>query len=226
MKIWDLFVDIIFPPKCAACGKLGRFLCPECQAKIIPIRTQACPFCNANTPSGRVCPRCQTKSALSGVTALGYFKDPILKKFIHDLKYQKLSALAPTAAGLAYQKVVEEKLSFSVVTFVPISKKRKAWRGFNQSEQIARNISTLSQKPLFLSLKKTKDTKTQVGLKKKERGKNLEGVFEVFNSEQIKGKKVLLVDDVITTGSTLNEVAGALKKAGAHSVWGLVLAKE
>lgn len=164
---------------------------------------------------------------MGGIIYTGYFKDPILKELIHVYKYQRVSALSEMLAGLLIQRIKEEKLNFDIVAFVPLSRKRKAWRGFNQAEEIARLVATKLKKPLFTSIEKTKETKTQVGLPKKKREKNLAEVFKVKDpKKQFAGKRVLLVDDVTTTGTTLNECAKSLKNAGARVIWGAVIAKE
>jgi ComF family protein len=223
-EYWEKILDLFFPPYCVICNKIGTFLCPDCQSSFLKIKAQSCPGCNKISPKGNYCHNCRPKNSLSGVLAYGYFKDERLKKAIHDFKYNKYSALAPSLASLLIEKIKEEEYIFDAIAFVPISKKRQAWRGFNQAELLAIEISRAFTKPL-IKLKKLKETETQVGLKKRARQKNLENAFG-YQGERINYKKILLVDDVLTTGTTLNECARVLKKNGAKSVFGIVLAKE
>jgi competence protein ComFC len=225
MSIFDPIFELIFPARCVNCGRLGDFICPKCYAKVVPIREQSCPICNKISPQGKTCPRCRRKTDLLSVTSCGYLKDPILKNIVTSYKYEKLSAMAPLLAKMLSAKIIEEKLKFDVLIPVAISRKRKAWRGFNQSELLAKELSKILDKPYTNALKKVKDTKTQVGLTRKGRNKNLRNVFACIDSSVV-GKKVLLIDDVITTGATLTESARVLKSAGSQSVLGLTLAKE
>ena len=115
------------------------------------------------------------------------------------------------------------KKNFTLVTGVPLHKSRQKERGFNQSSLIAEKVADYLSIPFDENvLKRVKNTKIQSGLVRKERMKNIRGAFELV--EDVKGKKVLLVDDVWTTGSTMRECVKVMKKNGAREVWGLVLA--
>ncbi len=115
----------------------------------------------------------------------------------------------------------------AVLIPVPLDIKKLKLRGYNQSEELAKELSSVSRAPLLTNvLLKTASTKSQMELSKSEREENLRGVFLVKNAEKITNKKILLVDDVYTTGSTMNECARILKEAGAKSVYGLALARE
>ena len=108
----------------------------------------------------------------------------------------------------------------------PIGKKRLKWRGFNHTEEIAKVLSAALSIPIHTDLlQRTKNTPPQIALTKEERIRNMQDVFQVQNREQLQGKKILLLDDVFTTGATLQEAARALKKAGAHQVFGIVVAR-
>lgn len=225
-KLKENLINLFFPEKCVICSKQGAFLCPNCFAKLTLIETQTCPRCNRISTKGRLCPRCRPKVALSGVVSWSYFKDQNIKDLIHAYKYEKLSAMAPLLAEQLINLINKNQLKFDLIAFVPLSRKRLAWRGFNQAELLALEISTKTGKAVVTNLKKNNDTKTQVGLAKKQREKNLSSAFELSNGEKLVGKRILLVDDVITTGTTLNEVAKVLRRAGAREVWAIVLAKE
>jgi competence protein ComFC len=190
------------------------------------VRGQTCPFCNKIAPKGRACAACQKKHSLKGVLSVGYFKDERLKEIIHVFKYQDLFSLKDYLAGELLELINKEGLVFDTISFVPLSKKRLIRRGYNQSQIIASELSRLTKADLYQDLVKIKETKTQVGLTRKERIKNLEGAFALKNERKLAGKRVVLIDDVITTGATLDQCASVLKKAGAREVWGLTVAKE
>lgn len=146
---------------------------------------------------------------------------------MHSYKYEGVHSLSDDLAPFLFNLIGREKIFFDVVSFVPITKKREGWRGYNQAEILAKAIAEYFGKPLAPTLKKIKETKTQVGLPKKKREQNLKGVFKLAaNKPGVEGKRVLLVDDVVTTGTTLNECARVLKSAGARSIWAITVAKE
>jgi competence protein ComFC len=221
-----ILLDLLFPKKCVCCHKWGSFVCSNCYQKITFKKTQDCPGCNAITDKGRYCTRCRSKHALLGVTTLGYYKDPILKALIQELKYKGIYAISEDMAHWLALLIKKEKLCFDLIAYVPMTQKRKGRRGYNQSEEVAKHLSKEAGIPLFKGLKKVRETKTQVGLSKKDRLKNLQDAFVVKKNSALLGKRIILIDDVITTGTTLNECARTLEAAGAKRVWGLTIAKE
>lgn len=226
-KISNQLLDLFFPPYCVGCGKIGAFLCENCSVKILIPTEQTCPGCNKISPNGRYCARCRPKMQVIGIISAGYFKDEILKEAIHKFKYERLSSLSKILAGLMIERIKKEGVSFDIVSFVPSSKKRRAWRGYNQAELLAAEIASFFNKPSMPLLKKIKETKPQVGLSKKNRQKNLAGCFVfIGKAGEIQGKKVLIVDDVVTTGTTLNECAKIIRQKGARTIWAATVAKE
>lgn len=220
-------LDLFFPPRCVGCGVLGSLFCDECKINILFISEQTCPRCNKISPKGKFCNRCRPKVALSGIASSAYFREGNIKEAMHGFKYEGVSALGHDLSGFLTSIIGREKIKFDVIMFVPITKKRYSWRGYNQAEILARGISAYFQKPIVPGLLKAKETKTQVGLQKKEREKNISGAFKFKGKKpQIKDKRILLVDDVVTTGTTLNECAKVLKSAGAREVWAITVAKE
>jgi ComF family protein len=225
-KLKKDILDTIFPPRCLNCGLLGRFICSDCRAKIIKIKKSNCPFCRKESFGGEVCVTCKRKYHLSGVVAYGHFRDPIWKEIIHRYKYSGISAAGTELAELLAVTVMDNGPSFDVIVSVPVSRKRLNERGYNQAEVLAVELGHLVQKPTLGVLKKKIHTASQVGLKRKDRLDNLKGAFETNNGVVIKGQRVLLIDDVFTTGATMDECARVLRKSGAQQVWGAVLAKE
>lgn len=138
-----------------------------------------------------------------------------------------MAALSDILAEELLASLRKEKLSWDLVAFVPITRKRQAWRGYNQAEELARALANISATKLAPSLSKKSNTRPQVGLSQRQRRQNLVGKFSYQGKKElIAGKRILIIDDVATTGSTLNECAKVHKQAGARSVWGAVLAKE
>lgn len=221
----EKLLELFFPSFCVGCNKIGYFLCPECESRIVKIKAQTCPDCGAINTRGKYCNRCRKEKSLIGIVSYGYFKDELLKELIHIYKYEKVAGLADLLTKLLSQTIKNEGIRFNIVFYVPLTRKREAWRGFNQSELMAARVAKEFEVDLG-RLKKIKETKTQVGLTKKERTKNIKGVFKLVEPKNLAGKRVLLLDDVATTGATLNECARVLKKAGARAVYGAVLAKE
>jgi ComF family protein len=222
-KLKNFMLELFFPARCSVCNQIGTFLCDNCTAEIIFIKEQTCPKCNKINFTGEYCRKCRHGKSLRGVSAATYFRDENIKTIIHELKYKGYFAIAPTLA----EKMVAcaPKIKIDFVAFVPASRKRLKKRGYNQAKELAKNLSKMLEAPLLEELIKVKETKSQVGLRKKEREKNLLGAFE-YRGPELSGKKILLIDDVKTTGTTLEACAKELKKSGAKTVWGLVFAKE
>jgi ComF family protein len=151
----------------------------------------------------------------------------VVRQAIHQLKYNNFKALASPLAQLLAEYVETRPLPVEVIVPVPLHPRRLRERGYNQSALLARELGRLVSLPVVEdSLSRLKDTPAQARASNAEiRRSNVVGVF-ACRDEKLKGKPVLLIDDVCTTGATLDSCAIALNKAGASSVWGLVLARE
>ena len=199
------------------CQREGSFLCEDCQA-ILDISSSHQEF--------------QTENLSDLYYPLEY-KNPLIKNLIKRFKYEPLvKELAKDLASLiiAHFQLLDPPPNFGggdyVLVPVPLEKRKLKWRGFNQSEEIGKEISKFLNIPLINDiLFKIKETLPQVELSEKEREENIKGVFIIRNRKKISGKKILLVDDVYTTGSTMKECAQLLKKAGAKEVIGIVIAR-
>ena len=199
------------------CQREGSFLCEDCQA-ILDISSSHQEF--------------QTENLSDLYYPLEY-KNPLIKNLIKRFKYEPLvKELAKDLASLiiAHFQLLDPPPNFGggdyVLVPVPLEKRKLKWRGFNQAEEIGKEISKFLNIPLINDiLFKIKETLPQVELSEKEREENIKGVFIIRNRKKISGKKILLVDDVYTTGSTMKECAQLLKKAGATEVIGIVIAR-
>jgi ComF family protein len=221
--------EAYFPSFCVHCQATetlaNRFLCQSCFEQIELIKTPTCPACGRLNNSGKYCSNCGSGSALTGLIVSARFEGPV-KELIHYMKYEKMQQIAVILAEFLSERI---KLSTirgqKVLVPVPLHLMRQLDRGFNQSELMAREISKTLEIPLIFALKRAKNSRQQMKLKRVERLSNLEGAFKCLNPEMILGKTVLLVDDVSTTGATLSECAKVLRAAGARQVWGVVVAR-
>lgn len=219
--------DLIFPKYCLGCFCEGSWLCPKCRQKVIIVKSQLCPGCERLSPSGRFCLKCRRGKALKGILAAFYFQEGPLKELVHNFKYNHILELKEILAqGMAevfsQNYAADDRL---IVSFVPLHWLRKAQRGYNQAEVLAQEVARALNLPEQNLLRKVRATPRQVELPAKKRRENLGNAFCVRPQKAIKGKTIILIDDIATTGTTLNECAKVLKKAGAREVWGLVVAR-
>lgn len=232
MSIKKFFIDLFFPKFCFYCKKEGDYLCEDCSAFLEILEYTFC-LCQKpqRLPDVKKCKRCQRKK-LNGLHFALPYQNLFAKKLIHQFKYDpQIKELAKTLTSIiiTHFNLLEKSLKFGkdfILAPVPLTNKKKRRRGFNQSEELCKELNQFLEIPLIADcLLKTKDTPPQIELQKEERLESQKGVFLVKNSKNIKGKKILLVDDVYTTGATMEECARVLKMAGAKEVWGLVVAR-
>lgn len=227
-KIYVNCLDILFPEKCVVCGVYGSLCCYNCVDKIEKIATPTCPECGKISKMSQYCPSCKSriKPYLYSVSIACNYHSDVIKVIIHDLKYSGITALSQICGELIYQRIkdISSKRELVIVP-VPLYKYRQNIRGFNQSEMIARYLSKRLNQTGGSALIKKVNTAAQARLSRQKRLSNLEGAFECVDKALVFGKDVLLVDDVMTTGATLNECAKTLKMAGAKKVYGAVIAR-
>lgn len=228
LDIGNLFLNTFFPKHCVGCGRYGSFLCFNCAKNIEKVMTSTCYFCGKITNGGKTCPNCRQKerSVLSGIILCANYKKGPVKEMIHQLKYNGILEYADMLGELMVERLRGKLPKGEVVVVpVPLHRRRQGGRGFNQSELLARYVSKRLKLPGGLALSRIINTDPQVGKSGIYRKTNLAGAFIVDDIDLIKDKTVLLIDDVATTGSTLNECAKVLKSSGAKSVWGVVVAR-
>jgi ComF family protein len=186
-----------------------------------------CPRCGRPQPSGIVCPACTTQShTLDGIRSVFRFEDTI-RKAIHQLKYQNLRAITPCLAELLAEYQRANPLPGEIIVPVPLHPRRLKQRGYNQSSLLARELSKRIGLPTNENcLVRVKHTTPQARAKDvNERHNNVARAF-LCSDVSVHGKQVILIDDVCTSGATLEACAVALKDKGAISVWGFTLARE
>jgi competence protein ComFC len=232
IKIKKLFLDICYPKFCLGCQKEGNYLCEDCKA-CLEITENI--FCLCENPQrlsleGK-CPKCSFKRLDGLYFALSY-KNKMVQKLIHQFKYEPfVKDLSENLADLiiTHFKLLnkcEKDFKEKILIPVPLARKKLKNRGFNQAEEIAKELSKKLKIPIITDcLIKIKESQPQMRLSLEERRKNIKGVFEVREKEKIKNKKILLIDDVYTTGATLEEAAGILKESDAKEVFGVVVAR-
>lgn len=228
-------LDIVFPIFCLGCEQPKEWLCADCRSRIPLLEERRCPRCYHHiTPFGRTCIACSEYSSLDGVFVASHYKIPVLARAIHSYKYRFISNLAEPLGLFLADALRRTDLPLpDFIIPVPLHPRRLRFRGFNQSallaEVLAKNITPGMDIPILQNtLIRTRYTKPQMKTRtRKERLSNLKGAF-VLNRETkkaIKDTTLWLVDDVATTGTTLEECAKILKKAGARQVFGIVLAR-
>lgn len=203
MKSLRLLASLLFPPHCAFCGKVGvQGVCPACEKTL--------PYCK--TPLHE---RAEIGACLAPLRYEGAVRDALLNYKFHG------SQSRCTGFGDILAQAAAEHFGgqFDLVTFVPVSKKRRRERGYDQSYLLARETCRHWDTAPAELLRKTKDNPAQSSLSlREERQKNVAGAYVAVNEGKIKGQRILLIDDILTTGATLREAARVLREAGAEKV--------
>lgn len=225
-KIKKFVLDILFPIDCIGCGSEGQWICLKCQDNLAYQKDQICIGCGRASKGGLVCTRCGKKWSLDRTLLVFNYDDKVLQKAIKALKYKYAHDIASELGQMLLKFYESKKFAKKNIVFIPVPlhKKRFRQRGFNQAELLSRAFSSRYKVDSTLLIRK-KYTKAQAKLGEEARKENIKQAFACLKSDEVKNKIVVLVDDVITTGSTLNECAKILKDAGARKVWGLALAK-
>lgn len=225
-------IDLFFPPVCALCEEAlcSGPLCAGCLEKFEAkkITSPLCTSCGIPFPSSGAsdheCGGCINGNVPFIKARSAYTYDGVVLEATHKLKYRgKVTLAGPLGALIAGAAVFPE--APDLIVPVPLHKKRLRQRGFNQSLLLSREVSKALSVPLdYINLKRVRETEQQINLTALERVRNVSGAFEAGRAEVFKDKKVLLVDDVFTTGATIMECSRVLKRAGAK-VFALTLAR-
>jgi ComF family protein len=218
-------LDWLFPPICLGCGEEGVFICPDCFSKIYLIPQDVCSYCGSYTSKSGRCANCFGK-VLPYEAYRGFaFYDGVIRKGIHHLKYQNDLTIGRYLAKIL--KTVYDRAGWVVdlIVPIPIGEKKMEERGYNQAERLARPLSDLLNLPMIPeALIRINEISSQVGLNQTERRENVRQAF-VAKANLVRGKCVLLVDDVFTSGATMEAASTELKQAGASKVFCLTVAK-
>jgi ComF family protein len=220
-------LDVFFPQRCLGCGEEGQLLCHACWKSLSPILPPLCRRCGRPQSSDILCSSCISwKASIDGIRSPLRFEG-IAREAVHQLKYNNLRSIAKPLATILRDYLLNNPLPVEVLVPVPLHSKRLRERGYNQSNLLSKELGKLLNLPVVNScLARLKFTQTQAQSKTaEERHHNVNQAFTCLDS-QLKDKTVLLIDDVATSGATLDACAIAAKSAGAKTVWGLTLARE
>lgn len=235
-EVKETLLHFLFPPVCFSCEMdipQGQkdILCAKCLSNLIYINPLYCKICGIKIDGGDVCYHCRKrdKKYKFEFSRSVFMYNKEISSIIIAYKYGKKDWLSKWISRKMIDKFkdYEEFKEYNFITYVPISKKKLKKRGFNQSELIARDISNETGLGLIKdAVIKIKEGKSQVDLKAKEREENVKDSFKVIKPEIIKDKNIIIIDDVSTTMSTLNELAGVLKESGAQKIACYTAARE
>src|SRR5438309_9855105 len=227
-KLLEAAVSLLSPPICTLCGgkiRAGEYLCEQCEAKAMRIVAPFCQQCSEPFDGAIAtvftCANCAHRTIYFDAAVSAYRGRGIVRQIIHEFKYGRQIHLRHLVACWLYAALDDERLRvsrFDIIVPVPLHATRQRERGFNQASLLAALLSaqtSISSKPV---LERIRYTTTQTALDRSERMENLHNAFRLRKNADVRGLRVLLIDDVLTTGSTLSECARVLKRAGALSV--------
>jgi len=227
MSTVQRLLDWLLPPRCGGCRSLGAWLCASCRARIRLLREPLCPRCGrelefAGSASGCGC-RVRLRH-LARASAAAAYEGP-LEKAIHRLKYEGWRALAPELADLLADRIAADPDRDLLLVAVPLHRRRQRARGYNQSELLAARLRARLELPRPPGrLVRRRDTPPQVGLDRLSRLANVTDAF-AWEGPPLAGRHAVVVDDVATTGATLEACAAALRAAGSGPVHGYTVAR-
>lgn len=226
---WDFACDCLFPKKCFGCYREGDWVCADCRPKLRIRNFCECPICRRPSPDGRACDKCRASSSLDGLWVVADYENILIKKIITSIKYQFIVEPAKEFDRLFenyFARFPFWSKDFLLVP-VPLAKKRFLTRGFNQAELISSSLVRAFDNKITPLLRRNVYRTPQVDLDRQKRLENIRGSFSLVDpiEERAKDSRVVLVDDVYTTGATMQECAKVLKHAGFRQVWGVVIAR-
>lgn len=210
-KIWALLLDVVYPPRCGGCDRRGTLLCGDCLQSLVEAQ-----------------PGAHSVERIEAVICAGVFQGA-LRSAIHKLKYESDRPLAAPLAVLISEALARDDRWVAddgeppVLVPVPLHRSRQRGRGYNQSELLARELGRITGWQMEKGLERVRATRAQVGLSAEDRQENVREAFEWQGEEA--PRRVLLIDDVCTTGATLSECAFALMAKGTEHIFAATVAK-
>jgi competence protein ComFC len=217
-------LDLLFPPACGGCGKIGSRWCIDCQKRVQILRGMLCNVCGLPLDRAVICATCRAdRPHFRALRAWAVFGDPV-QTALHKLKYRHDISLGDALASHMLNFVRELNWPIDIIVPIPLGKHRLKERGYNQVGMIAKPLAmALDLQYAPGELMRSKETRSQVGLTKEERKENVSNAFQAGTG--VREKVVLVMDDVSTTGSTLSSSAKALYMSGAKDVYALTVAR-
>lgn len=226
-QLSNSILNLFFPPRCISCQATTHHFCHDCQQKVVYIQNPICRKCGYPQPASGKCYQCQKHHLqyLDVIRSVALYKQGPLKTAIHKFKYQNNRMVSQSFADLLATCYTKHLLKTEIIVPVPLHKSRYKERGYNQSALIAKDLAKLLNQPVDeRTLIRHKITESQMTLDARTRKTNVARAF-ACQSDQLTNKIVLLIDDVCTTGATLDACAETLKQAGVRAVYGLTLAR-
>ena len=224
---WERTLDLVFPRRCVGCGVFGTFLCSACLSATPRAQPPRCPGCWNRYEAGDACFRCLQKRPAFEAARCPFVYAGAAREAVHALKYDGLSAIAATMAEAMADSLAAWSPPVAALVPVPLAGRRRRGRGYNQSELLARELARLSGLPVSGSLlmrRKAAPPQARAADEAARRA-NVEGAFAVRPRAEAAGA-LLLVDDVMTSGATLDACARALVAAGLGPAYALTFARE
>jgi ComF family protein len=206
-SLLNSLLTTLFPDRCGGCARLGELLCQRCRAALAPY-----PRAPERLPA-----------SLDGVRVAFVFASP-LREVVHQFKYRRVRRLAQPLGQLMAAHLAAQPLMIEAVLPVPLHPQRLAERGFNQAEALAQEVGHALDRPLARGLERMRATEQQAHLDARQRADNVRGAFR-WRAATPPPRRLLIVDDVLTTGATIGACAEVLREAGAEAVYGLALAR-
>jgi ComF family protein len=237
--ISDSFLNLFYPEECFICSspvarRQDCGLCDDCWRKVLNLRIDEarCPSCGVPLPgfaagSASLCLECVRRPPpYSGAWSFGYYSTE-MRQMVHELKFEGRRPLVKLIAPLMAEAFSRfwQREDFDFITAVPLHHRRMRERGFNQAELLGRELARIIGLPELRTLRRTAATQSQVGLSDSQRLENVRNAFKCTNTGRVAGKRILLIDDVMTTGATVSSATEALIKAGAEKVSVLTAAR-
>jgi len=230
MRFITAFLDLLFPRLCYSCNSKLLYnsdvLCRECSTHL-QFLEDICPVCGEIISSGK-CEKCEITEFYFDLARSLYHFDPLLQKLIHEFKYNEMTVIAKLLAKEAavYLDRYKPFDSIDYLVPIPLHRVKKRMRGFNQAELLTRNLAPFidcEHTPKMIV--RNRFTTTQTKLNRSERRQNVDNAFKVNKKYNVKGKCILIMDDVFTTGATTNSISKMLKESGAEKVYVLTIAR-
>lgn len=221
-RLGEVVIGAVFPRTCVRCGVEGTDVCATCLSVAhASVCVLHCPACGEVSPIGATHPKCT--SALDGLIAAAPYADPVVHGLLRRWKFHFVRSVEPFLAGFLERSAVADVLMGDdwVVVPIPLHKRRKRERGFDQAAWIAKWVGDYLHLPAVQALRRVRSTTPQSHQKVRKQ----EDFVGVFEARQRMEGRVILCDDVFTSGATMESAARACREAGATSVWGVVIAR-
>ncbi len=225
-------LSLLFPKYCLGCKKMGDYICANCFASIKFQDEDKCLVCNKPSIDSKTHPGCVSNYSIDGSSSALVYKS-IVKKLVYSFKYEpNLTNLRQNMIDLLYEGLIQKESLQTVLQQdcvlvpIPLHAVKMRQRGYNQAKLLAEGLVKYWHIPIVDCLRRLKTTHSQYQLSRVERLNNLKGAFSINSKhiDKIKDKTILLVDDLITSGATMNEATKVLKHNGAQGVWGIAFA--